>query len=594
MLAARMEGIVRKLTTALLALLLSATLRAGPTAAQDLASAYLERWAEFYPSQATEAGRTDFDQKLESIDEASIKRWLQFSQAIARGGEELVAGKKLSLDDRIDVDVLLNAIARDRHNLLTRAVPQRDPLFWTGIASKAAIFLLLRDDQPLAVRIAALEARAKALPRLLAQAEHALGPTPRDRIAADHVNPAARQAKALARLYRHGLVEFAAPAPAARREALGVAGESAAVALEKFGAFLDLLATEAKGSARLGEDYAETFRLYLRTEEQPAELRKMCERDLVALRREAAEYGRRVWAQLLPGEIMPDDESGLVRRLFTLIEDQHDTEVADYVRYWQELVPQLEEFTRARGIVTLPEPRTLKILPAPSFLLGQAFGGVFPAGPYRPNGQTLLLLPVPSSEADKTGRARFFRSFNRPFTKMIAAHEVLPGHYVQLKVAAKLPHELRAVFSDHVYAEGWGTFVERLMLDEGWGGPFERLAHLKKQLENCTRAIVDIRVHTTDVNREEIRRFVRDEGLQDEQLGENLWFRTLTSAPQIVTYHIGYREISGLYREARTRDGAQFELQAFSDWLLSRGAIPLHFYREELAAKEARTPVRGR
>lgn len=583
MLRSRMTRITRKFVATVLGIVLGATLRAGPTVVQDLASAYLERWAEFHPSQATAAGRTDFDLQLENIDEASIKRWLQFGEAVASGGRSLLGSPGLSLDDRIDLDVLLNAIARERHTLLTRAVQERDPLFWTGIVSNAAIFLLLRDDQPLAVRVAALAARAKAMPRLLAQAEHALAPTPRDRIAPEHVFPAARQAKALARLYRVGLVEFAGAEPDPSRAALAAAGEAAAVALEKFGAFLDQLATEAKGSARLGVDYAETFRLYLHTDEKPEDLLKKFEGDLVALRREVADYGRQVWPLLCPGAAMPADETKLIGRLFALVEEQHDTEVADYVRYWQDLVPQLEAFTREKGVVTLPEPRTLKIMPAPNFLLGQAFGGVFPAGPYRPNDQTLLLLPVPPAGADAAERAKFFQAFNRPFSKMIAAHEVLPGHYVQLKVAAKLPHELRAIFSDHVYAEGWGTFVERLMVDEGWGGPLERLAHLKKQLENCTRAIVDIRVHTTDVSREEIRRFVRDEGLQDEQLGDNLWFRTLTSTPQIVTYHIGYRQIDTLYRDARLRKGRDFNLREFNDWLLSRGAIPLHYYREELA-----------
>ncbi len=585
MLAARMAGIIRKLTAPILALLLSATLRAGPTAVEDLASAYLERWAEFYPSQATQAGRSDFDRQLENIDEASLARWLQFGQAIADAGKSLVGSPSLSRDDRIDLDVLLNAIARERHTLVTRTVPQRDPLFWTDIAANAAIYLLLRDDQPMPVRLAALEARAQAMPRLLAQAEHALGPTPRDRIAPEHVRPAAAQAKSLARLYRSGLVEFAAKAPAPPRKSLGAAGEAAAVALEKFGAFLDQLATEAHGSARLGVDYAETFRLYLRTEEKPADLLRKFESDLVTLRREVAAYGRQVWPQLLPTEARPTDDTAVIRRLFSLVEEQHDTEVADYVRYWQEVLPQLEASVREKGIVTLPEPRTLKIRPAPSYLLGQSFGGVFPAGPYRSNGQTLLLLPVPSAEADAAERAKFFRAFNRPFSKMIAAHEALPGHYVQLKIAARQLHEIRAVFADNVYAEGWGTYCERLMLAQGWGGPLEWLAHYKKQLENCTRAIVDIRVHTTEVSREEIARFVRDEGLQDEQLGGNLWFRTLTSAPQIVTYHIGYREISALYREARAHDGDKFNLRAFNDRLLSHGAIPLHFYREAMTSK---------
>ena len=567
----------------LLSLVFGAPGRAAPTAMQDLVSFYLERYAAVYPSAATQAGRTDFDRQLENLDDAAIANWLQYGEAIESGCRQVIAAGRLSHDDQIDADVLLNAIAAERNALQTRAVPHRDPLFWTNIASNAALFLLLRDDQPLKVRVAALEARARAIPRLMAQAQMALAPTPRERIAPEHVRPAAEQAKALARLYRVGLAEFAANSPADQRAALAAAGEAAAVALEKFGAFLDTLAVEARGSARLGADYADVFRLYLNTAEKPADLLRKFENDLVVLRAEVAAYGRQMWPQLLAKELMPTDDTVLIRRLFSLVEEQHDIEVADYVSFWQGLLLQLEEFTRAKGVVTLPEPRTLKILAAPAYLLGQAFGGVFPAGPYRPNGDTLLLLPVPPAGASAEERGKFFCAFNRPFSKMIAAHEALPGHYVQLKIAAHLQDELRAVFPDNVFAEGWGTFVERLMLDEGWGGPLERLAHLKKQLENCTRAIVDIRVHTTDVTQEEIRRFVRDEGLQDAQLADNLWFRTLTSAPQLVTYHIGYREISSLYREARARDGAKFNLRTFNDWLLSRGAIPLHYYREELA-----------
>ena len=153
-----------------------------------------------------------------------------------------------------------------------------------------------------------------------------------------------------------------------------------------------------------------------------------------------------------------------------------------------------------------------------------------PAGPFRPEGQTLLLLPMPPADADEAGRTRFFRAFNRPFSTMIAAHETIPGHYVQIKIAARQPRRIRAIFPDLVYAEGWGTFSERLMLDQGWGGAPERIAHFKKQLENCARAIVDVRAHTAGMSREEVVRFVEDEALQDPQLAANLWQRTLTSA----------------------------------------------------------------
>ena len=99
---------------------------------------------------------------------------------------------------------------------------------------------------------------------------------------------------------------------------------------------------------------------------------------------------------------------------------------------------------------------------------------------------------------------------------MIVPHELIPGHYVQFKIAAHQPHKIRAVFPDPLYVEGWGTFCERMLLDQGWGGPLERLAHLKKQLENIARTIVDVRVHTENMSRDEVIHFVKEEALQND------------------------------------------------------------------------------
>lgn len=90
---------------------------------------------------------------------------------------------------------------------------------------------------------------------------------------------------------------------------------------------------------------------------------------------------------------------------------------------------------------------------------------------------------------------------------MITPHEIFPGHALQLNQAARHPRKVRVLFADGVYVEGLGTFCERLMLDLGWGEPLSRLAHLKKQLENIARTIVDIRVHARGMTREEVRRF---------------------------------------------------------------------------------------
>ncbi|MDQ6939554.1 MAG: DUF885 domain-containing protein, partial [Verrucomicrobiota bacterium] len=178
-----------------------------------------------------------------------------------------------------------------------------------------------------------------------------------------------------------------------------------------------------------------------------------------------------------------------------------------------------------------------------------------------------------------------FRDFNRAFNRMIVPHELIPGHYVQLKFAARHPHKVRAVFPDPIYVEGWGTFCERLLLDQGWGGPLERLAHLKKQLENIARTIVDIRVHTENFSREEVIRFCREEALQDEQFAGNMWTRSITSSPQITTYYLGYAKVREVYETARARGGEKFALQEFMDGMMELGPVRLENYLERVRAE---------
>ena len=559
-------------------LVLAAALAAPVPEAGSLTDRFIERYLAQYPSRATEAGRSDFDGRLEDLDPARLQAWLAFVASTDEAARAMQSGGGLSPDDALDLEVLRRALARERFKLEVRKAPSRDPLFWTGILSNAVIYLLLRDDQPLEVRVAALAARAREVPRLVGQAEAALGRTPPARMAPELAGPAAAQTRQLSRLYGAGLAQFSAPASARGRASLARSGTAAAKALEGFSRFLSGLERKATGSARLGEDYAEAFRIELDAAEAPGQLVSRFEEDLIVLRRQAAEYGRTVYRSLVGPRDPPAGDAALLRELFAAIEDRHDTGISTYAAFWEQLVPDLERLVRARQIISLPDPRTLKILPAPPWLLGQAYGGVFPAGPYRPEGETLLLLPVPPPDAALPARVQFFRAFNRPFSAMIAAHEALPGHYVQLKIAARQPRRIRALFPDGVYAEGWGTFVERLMLDHGWGGPAERIAHLKKQLENCARAIVDIRVQSQGMSREEVIRFVRDEGLQDPQLAENLWQRTLTSAPQLVTYHLGFRQFEALYRRAREQPG--FTVRAFSDGVMRLGAVPLRHHQD--------------
>ncbi len=130
--------------------------------------------------------------------------------------------------------------------------------------------------------------------------------------------------------------------------------------------------------------------------------------------------------------------------------------------------------------------------------------------------------------------------------------------------------------------EGWGTFSERLLLDLGWGGPLDRLAHLKKQLENIARTVVDIRVNTQEMSRNEVLRYVKEQALQDEQFAGNMWVRAITSSPQLTFYYLGDREVQGLYEEVRKARGEAFQIKAFLDGMMEMGPVPVRHYREKM------------
>jgi flagellar biosynthesis regulator FlaF len=444
---------------------------------------------------------------------------------------------------------LLAHVEREVHEQMVLGRPQRDPLYWSEVIANATVFLLVRDDLPLTERQQWLRARAGLLPAFARQCSATFARAKSDEVAPELCKIAVGQLRATAIFYQEGFARAVGGNPEARDE-----GAKAATAISELADNIEKLSQGATGSPRLGREYATTFRLGTGSNEPVADVLKRATADLAAKKTEAANFGRKVWRELMEDKEPPADDAVLLRRLFERVAEDRDTNEEAYASRWKADVVEIEKFVRKKRIMTLPDPLTLVVDRAPAYFVGQSFGGVYPAGPYSPEAKTILFLPVPPPDATAQQREAFFRDFNRPFSRMIVPHELIPGHYVQLKYAARNPHKVRAVFPDPVYVEGWGTFCERLLLDQGWGGALPRLAHLKKQLENIARTIVDIRVHTGNMSREEMVRFVKEEALQGDQLANNMWTRTLTSSPQITTYYLGYAKVTEVYNAVRTAE----------------------------------------
>ena len=542
-----------------------------------VADAYLSAYLEMFPTRATQAGNDAFDSKLEDFSTEKLARWVEINQAERDRLTKLLTAPDLSFDDRLDAEALLAQVEREVHEQIVLRRPQRDPLYWSEVIANAAVFLLVRDDLPLTERQQRVRARAGLLPAFARQCRATFALAKGDEVAPELCKIAVGQLRATATFYREGFARAVGDNPEARNE-----GANAARAISELADNIEKLSQSATGSPRLGREYATTFRLGTGINEPVADVLKRATADLAAKRTEAANFGRKVWRELMTDKEPPVDDAVLLRRLFERVAEDRDTNEETYASRWKTDVVEIEKFVRKKRIMTLPDPLTLVVDRAPAYFVGQSFGGVYPAGPYSPEAKTILFLPVPPPDASAEQREAFFRDFNRPFSRMIVPHELIPGHYVQLKYAAHHPHKVRAVFPDPVYLEGWGTFCERLLLDQGWGSALPRLAHLKKQLENIARTIVDIRVHTGNMSHEEMVRFVKEEALQGDQLANNMWTRTLTSSPQITTYYLGYAKVTEVYNAARTAEGDKFDLCRFMDGMMELGPVRLEHYLEHV------------
>ena len=546
----------------------------------ELVSAYIERYFDMYPTRATEAGWHAKDAAIGDFSPARLAEWIEFNHQTRSALRALAPSLKhpAAFEDRLDADVLTNQVEREILNLATLKRAESDPLFWTEPLANATVFLLVRDDLNRTDALAAARQRVSRIPALVRAARHVFAVADPKTVSPEHAQLALAQIKSLAAFYRTG---FAQAFPANQRAAVQAEADEAAKALSAFAPELESLAAKATGRAQLGERYAEVFRLGTGLSEPVSAVLARAEQALVAKKKETAEYARSVYPEVAGGEA-PADDAEVIRRALAAIAEDHDTDLDSYLADWRRNVVDVEKFVRDHDVMTLRDPLTLKLEVSPAYFTGQSVGGVYAAGPWSPDASTILFLPVPRTGATPEEAAAFYHDFNRGFNRMIVSHELLPGHYTQLKDAAHHPRKIRALFANGVYAEGWGTFCERLLLDLGFGNPRARLAHLKKQLENIARTIVDIRVHTMGMTEAQVRGFVTGDAFQGEQLARNMWMRTLTSDSQITTYFLGYDQVNSLYQDVRKARGTAFALRDFTDGMMKLGPVPVSEYRAQM------------
>ena len=534
--------------------------------------AYISEWAEFYPSAALSNGLKDAAWEFEDFSGNRVEQWIAYNQHTL---EMLEALSGPSVNEQVDARVLRRQAMRELERWVHDKALVNQPAWYAEVISQALTYILVREQFTPEEKFDAVLQR---LPEIQSMCE--LGIASLQDGSPERTRRAVQVLERTRTFYHDSLPGLMHGWSGGERQ------EQVAQVIDDTVSSLDALVRHIRENVlpaasipdRLDDkDYARKLRIYTDSDLTPVQLRDSAAAEIEEVRKLMAIEAEAWWNEQGSGSPMPADENELLEAVMTEMEQARADNRADFLDFFRELTDRAERFLVQNDLATVPLPRTIYVGLSPDHFSGAAYGGVYSTGPFNSSADTLFYLPSIPDDSTLEQKNGFYRSFNDHFNTMIIAHEIYPGHYLQLKVAAATAPALRSLFGNGVYIEGWGTFSEELMLDAGWDdhNRLTRLAHLRKRLENATRAYVSVMVHVEGWNKDQVMEFAVTRGLLPPQFALNLWVRVMNNPLQIPSYFLGFHGFRKLWEEENERLGSDFKTREFVDRILRAGAIPI-------------------
>ena len=169
----------------------------------------------------------------------------------------------------------------------------------------------------------------------------------------------------------------------------------------------------------------------------------------------------------------------------------------------------------------------------------------------------------------------------------LTLHEAVPGHHLQIALAAELagqPPFRRHSFVD-AYGEGWALYAEHLGDEMGvYLTPYEQFGRLTYEMWRAARLVVDTGLHAKRWSREDARAYLLAHTALSEHEVATEVDRYISWPGQALSYKIGEIRIRELRARAEARLGAGFDLRAFHDAVLALGSVPLGILEQQVDA----------
>jgi uncharacterized protein (DUF885 family) len=526
-----------------------------------------------------------FDHLLDDLSPAAIKRSNDHLKQTRAALKKTINRSTLSRDLQIDYDILANDLDASIW-LSEKTNPYADdPRVYNRYISDSVFLLLTQSRLPKETNISNAVARMKQIPAVVAAATHNLKRPPKVVL-----ETAIRQNLGSIGFYENDLFTFVGDTPQ-NTVVKATAGQIVPV-LKEYQHFLEKeLLPNATGEWRLGKrKFEKKLELVLDAGVTADDVLRDAEAEYTRVRNDMYVIARQLWSHYFPNDPLPPiDDAGrreATARVLAAIAHEHG-QPGQLVADARKTVTEIKEFIRKKNILTLPDPDRCQVIEMPEFQRGNSVAYMNGAPPLDPDAPSMYAISPPAHDWDAKRVQSLLEEYNRHMLQILTIHEGYPGHYVQLEYSARSPSLIRRVLGSGPMVEGWAVYTEQMMLDQGYGnGDLAlRLTQLKFYLRAVANAILDHKLHCSNMSDAEAMRLMTEGAFQSQQEASLKLVRAKQTSVQLSTYFTGRMAMVRLRDEAQRQLGAVFNLGRYHEAVLSNGSVPVKYLPELVRSK---------
>ncbi|MGB2768555.1 MAG: DUF885 domain-containing protein [Candidatus Zixiibacteriota bacterium] len=553
---------------------------------QQLVDEFLEGFYEAHPVWATYIGDHRYDHLIDDYSteavQAEILRLRLFAERI-----KSIDTLRLNPTNKVDFKILENEINAQLLRYEELRPFEKSPVMYSYLIGGSINSLISREYAPLRQRLTSAIYRLRRLPALVRQAKGNLKNPPEVQ-----TRTAIRQNRGNINLIKNDLAKVVERLPG-WKDTLDHPMKIGIGTLKDYQTFLEEeLLPRSNGEFRLGKKlFEKKLKVTLQSDLSPDEIVKRAEAELVSVRKRMFELAQPLHEKMFPGRQLKETgrelQNVMIKEVLGEIAKDHPKK-DELLAVCRRNLKELEEFVREKYLVDLTGINPLEVDWTPEFSRGVAVAGLDSPGPLDKDQKSFYRVsPIPD-DWTKEQEESYLREYNHYMLKDLSVHEAMPGHYVQGYYDNQFPSLLRSIFGNGPFIEGWAVYSERMMVHAGYMDydPRMELTQLKMYVRAVINAILDAKIHTGDMTKEEATRLMVEEGFQERSEAEGKWVRASLTSTQLSTYFVGFQEIMDLERAYREKVGDDFSQKEFNQKLLSYGSPPVRFLREILLEGE--------